>query len=82
MGSGPFHCVRRLTLFWCQSPIDKRTRYAYIRGMKNTEATQIESIEKQATGSFGTYNPVAKVTCPHCGGTMQAIDAKKHIRNA
>jgi hypothetical protein len=41
---------------------------------------QTENIEKQATGSFGTYNPVAKVTCPHCGGIMQAIDAKKHIR--
>jgi hypothetical protein len=45
--------------------------------MKNTEATK--NIEKQATGSFGTYNPVAKVTCPHCGATMQAIDAKKHV---
>lgn len=50
--------------------------------MRNTEATQIESIEKQATGSFGTYNPVAIVKCPHCGATMQAIDAKKHVRNS
>jgi hypothetical protein len=50
-------------------------------GMKNSEATQIKSIETQATGSFGTYNPVAKVTCPHCGGIMQAIDAKAHVRS-
>lgn len=49
---------------------------------KETEMTKqqmVESIEKQATKSTFGYNPVAKVTCPHCGGTMQAIDAKKHI---
>ena len=45
--------------------------------MKNTEATR--NIEAQATSTFGKYNPVAKVTCPHCGGIMQAIDAKKHV---
>jgi len=38
----------------------------------------INEIERQATSAFG-YNPVALVECPHCGGTMQAIDAKKHI---
>lgn len=47
--------------------------------METTPAAQIQNIEKQATGSFGTYNPIAKVICPHCGGRMQAIDAKKHI---
>ena len=45
----------------------------------NTNTTPTQNIEKQATGSFGTYNPIAKVTCPHCGGIMQAIDAKKHV---
>lgn len=35
-------------------------------------------IKAQATGAFG-YNPVAKVTCPHCGGIMEAIDALKHV---
>lgn len=44
-----------------------------------TNDQMIQDIEKQATGPMGTYNPVAKVTCPHCGGKMQAIDAKKHI---
>jgi hypothetical protein len=47
--------------------------------MENTNrSNQVENIEKQATG-FSGYNPVAKVTCPHCGATMQAIDAKKHV---
>ena len=45
---------------------------------KNTEA--LKDIERQATKGLSGYNPVAKVQCPHCGATMQAIDAKKHIR--
>ncbi len=45
-----------------------------------TQNEQIKNIETQATGSFGTYNPVATVKCPHCNGTMAAIDAKKHVR--
>lgn len=45
-----------------------------------SSADQIRNIEAQATSAFGTYNPIAKVICPHCSGTMQAIDAKKHVR--
>lgn len=44
-----------------------------------TKAEQLKNIEQQATGAFG-YNPVKAVKCPHCGGTMAAIDAKKHVR--
>ena len=39
----------------------------------------IENIERQSDKGFGP-NPVAQVKCPHCGGTMQAIDAKAHVR--
>lgn len=41
---------------------------------------QEAEIEAQATSDFGTYSPVRVVECPHCGGRMQAIDAKVHVR--
>jgi len=44
----------------------------------NTEAL-IDAIEREATGPLGSYNPVAKVTCPHCGGIMEAYHAKVHV---
>lgn len=46
-----------------------------------TAAKMIQDIEKQASSAFG-YSPTRKVTCPHCGGIMQAIDAKAHVRTA
>ncbi len=53
-----------------------------VSGVSEWIGLRLAEIESQATGAFGTYNPIAMVTCPHCGGTMQAIDAKKHIHNA
>lgn len=44
-----------------------------------TAEQMLQDIEAQASGFTG-YNPVAKVTCPHCGGKLQAIDAKAHVR--
>ena len=46
--------------------------------MKNTTDTQIKDIEQQASKGFG-YSPIKPVKCPHCGATMQAIDAKAHV---
>lgn len=40
----------------------------------------LRSIERQATEGRMHYNPLTKVTCPHCGATMQALDAKAHVR--
>jgi len=49
-------------------------------GMNTTTNQQIADIDRQSDKGFGP-NPVATVKCPHCGGTMQAIDAKAHVRS-
>ena len=39
----------------------------------------LAEIDRQSDRGFGP-NPIAHVKCPHCGSTMEAIDAKAHVR--
>lgn len=43
---------------------------------------QLAEIDNLSRGPLGSPNPVAPVACPHCGGRMEAIDARKHVVTA